>query len=164
MHTAMRLRWPSLASSSALVAWVDGLAAAVPQPAAPRPDLDMPASGEGAVSVHLGRGHFRLPARHLLPPIDRFARLAIGHEERLAGYVEASHGCTFHCRHCPVPTVYDGRIRLTQARSASTSGAAAPVLRPPMRGSPDHDRRFPVVAVVAATLRAGCHLGIVSGA
>lgn len=96
----------------ALVAWVDGLAAAVPQPAAPGADRDMAASEEGAVSVHLGRGGFRLPARHLLPPLDRYARLAIGDEERLAGYVEGSHGCTFRCRHCPVPTVYDGRIRI----------------------------------------------------
>lgn len=96
----------------ALVAWVDGLAAAVPQPAAPRPDREMPAGEEDAVSVHLGRGGFLLPARHLLPPLDRYARLAIGNEERLAGYVEGSHGCTFRCRHCPVPTVYDGRIRI----------------------------------------------------
>lgn len=84
----------------ALVAWVDGLAAGARQDEA------------GAVSVHLGRGGFRLPARHLLPPLERYARLAVGAEERLAGYVEGSHGCTFRCRHCPVPTVYDGRIRI----------------------------------------------------
>ena len=84
----------------ALVAWVDGLAGD---------------GGDGvpdAVSVHLGRGGFRLPARDLLPPLERYARLAVGAEERLAGYVEGSHGCTFRCRHCPVPTVYDGRIRV----------------------------------------------------
>jgi len=86
----------------ALVAWVDGLAAATPQPGG----VDDP------VSVHLGRGGFLLPARHLLAPLDRYARLAIGNEKRLAGYVEGSHGCTFRCRHCPVPTVYDGRIRI----------------------------------------------------
>ena len=96
----------------ALVAWVDGLAAADAQPAAPRPDADMPASEEGTVSVHLGRGGFLLPACHLLPPLDRYARLANGDEERLAGYVEGSHGCTFRCCHCPVRAVYDGRIRI----------------------------------------------------
>jgi len=106
-----------------LVAWVDGLAAAGARPdrgeadrgEADRepPDRDVAADEEvGAVSVHLGRGGFRLPARHLLPPLDRYARLAVGEEERLAGYVEGSHGCTFRCRHCPVPTVYDGRIRI----------------------------------------------------
>ena len=89
----------------ALVAWVDGLAASSPDAA--------PEDGDaGAVSVHLGRGGFLLPARELLPPLDRYARLAVGGEERLAGYVEGSHGCTFRCRHCPVPTIYDGRIRI----------------------------------------------------
>jgi hypothetical protein len=62
--------------------------------------------------VELGRGHFGLPARHMLPPLDRYARLAAFGEQRLAGYVEASHGCAHRCRHCPVPVVYDGRTRL----------------------------------------------------
>jgi radical SAM family protein len=26
--------------------------------------------------------------------------------------VEASHGCSHRCRHCPVPVVYDGRVRV----------------------------------------------------
>lgn len=85
----------------ALVAWVDEVASG----SGPGPEVD-------AVRVHLGRGGFRLPARHLLPPLDRYARLSVAGEERLAGSVEASHGCTFRCRHCPVPTVYDGRIRI----------------------------------------------------
>ena len=62
--------------------------------------------------VHLGRGSFELPARDLLPPLERYAHLAIDGEERLVGYVEASHGCVHRCRHCPVPAVYDGRIRI----------------------------------------------------
>jgi len=62
--------------------------------------------------VSLGRGRFDLPARDLLPPLDRYARLAVAGELRLAGYVEASHGCAHRCRHCPVPVVYDGRTRL----------------------------------------------------
>ena len=35
--------------------------------------------------------------------LERYARLAVGDEERLAGYVEASHGCAHRCRHCPSP-------------------------------------------------------------
>ena len=38
-------------------------------------------------------------------------------EERLVGYVEASHGCVHRCRHCPIPAVYDGRIRVVQAET-----------------------------------------------
>jgi radical SAM superfamily enzyme YgiQ (UPF0313 family) len=64
------------------------------------------------VSVELGRGRFSAPARQLLPPLGRYARLAVDAEERTVGYVEASHGCAHRCRHCPVPVVYDGRTRL----------------------------------------------------
>ncbi len=63
-------------------------------------------------TVQLGRHAFAVPARDLLPPLERYAHLAISGEERLVGYVEASHGCVHRCRHCPVPVVYDGRIRI----------------------------------------------------
>ncbi len=81
-----------------LLSWVDGLAAGT------RPGR--------STAVALGRGRFGLPARDLLPPLERYARLAVDGELRLAGYVEASHGCNHRCRHCPVPVVYDGRTRL----------------------------------------------------
>src|SRR3954451_6619249 len=79
----------------ALLAWVE-------DPAAAGPELD------------LGRHPFQLPARDLLPPLERYAHLALDGEERLVGYVEASHGCVHMCRHCPIPSVYDGRIRIVQ--------------------------------------------------
>ena len=86
----------------ALVAWVDGLQA------------DTRDSG---AELHLGkgRGRFHLPARDLLPPLERYARLAIDGEERLVGAVEATHGCRYECRHCPVPTVYGGAFRVVGA-------------------------------------------------
>ena len=65
--------------------------------------------------IQLGRHEFELPARDLLPPLERYAHLALDGEERLVGYVEASHGCVHRCRHCPVPPVYDGRIRIIGA-------------------------------------------------
>jgi radical SAM superfamily enzyme YgiQ (UPF0313 family) len=65
--------------------------------------------------IQLGRGTFDVPARDLLPPLDRYAHLRLGGEERVVGYVEASHGCVHMCRHCPLPTVYDGRIRIVGA-------------------------------------------------
>ena len=62
-------------------------------------------------TIQLARVRARVPARHLLPPLDRYARLAVDGEERLVGSVEASRGCSHRCRHCPVPVVYDGRVR-----------------------------------------------------
>lgn len=53
-----------------------------------------------------------LPARDLLPPLERYARLVQAGEEHLVASVEASRGCAHRCRHCPVPVVYDGRIRI----------------------------------------------------
>jgi len=63
------------------------------------------------VTVTLDRQKSIVPARHLLPSLDRYARLAWDGEERLVGYVEAATGCSHRCRHCPVPIVYAGRIR-----------------------------------------------------
>jgi radical SAM superfamily enzyme YgiQ (UPF0313 family) len=65
-------------------------------------------------AVVLDRLHFPLPARDLLPPLNRYTRLLVDGEERLTGYVEATRGCVHRCRHCPVPAVYDGRIRVWQ--------------------------------------------------
>src|SRR5262249_44763674 len=68
------------------------------------------------VLVQLGRGAGRTgaprPARDLLPPLDRYVRLAEGATTRLVGSVDASRGCAHRCRHCPVPVVYDGRVRV----------------------------------------------------
>ncbi|MDP8943649.1 MAG: CUAEP/CCAEP-tail radical SAM protein [Actinomycetota bacterium] len=84
----------------AFAAWVNGLAAGEP-------------AGARALepAIELGRAPFELPARDLLPPLERYAHLAVDGEERPVGYVEATHGCRHRCRHCPVPVVYDGLIR-----------------------------------------------------
>ncbi len=62
----------------------------------------------------ISNGMFLRPDRSSLPPLDRYARLAVGGDLRLAGYVEASHGCRHRCAHCPIPVVYDGRFRVVQ--------------------------------------------------
>ena len=90
----------------ALTAWVDELATT-------RAGV---VAGDQPI-IHLQRGSFDPPARELLPGLESYARLAVGGEERLVGYVEASHGCVHRCRHCPVPAVYDGRIRIVQAET-----------------------------------------------
>jgi len=92
-----------------LVAWVDGLARTAST-------NDSPAEAgpvrERAV-IDLGRHRpTGPPDRSGLPGLERYARLAVGGEERTAGYVEASRGCVHRCRHCPIPVVYDGRLRI----------------------------------------------------
>jgi radical SAM superfamily enzyme YgiQ (UPF0313 family) len=64
-----------------------------------------------STTISLERQPVGLPARHLLPPLDNYARLLWHGEERLVGYLEATSGCSHKCRHCPVPIVYSGRIR-----------------------------------------------------
>ena len=64
------------------------------------------------VSVELSRSNFEVPKRTTLPSLDRYARLEWQGESRLVGAVEASHGCRHRCRHCPIPVLYDGRLRV----------------------------------------------------
>jgi radical SAM superfamily enzyme YgiQ (UPF0313 family) len=90
----------------ALVSWIDGLAQGEATPGAAEQPV-----------IQLARGTFDPPARELLPGLRHYARLAVGAREHLVGYVEASHGCVHRCRHCPVPAIYDGRIRIVQART-----------------------------------------------
>ena len=64
------------------------------------PELLRWVAGEGAGPlIQLDRGAFGLPARDLHPPLEQYAHLALGGEERPVGYVEASHGCVHMCRH-----------------------------------------------------------------
>jgi radical SAM superfamily enzyme YgiQ (UPF0313 family) len=76
---------------SGLIAWLDG--------------------GDPGPGIQLARSDALLPVRALLPTLDRYTRLVIDGEERLVGSVEASRGCSHRCRHCPVPVVYNGRVR-----------------------------------------------------
>jgi hypothetical protein len=71
----------------------------------------------GSGCIDLARSEWHLPARHLLPPLEHYSHLEIGGDHRLAGYVEASRGCVHRCRHCPIPIVYDGRIRVDPVAS-----------------------------------------------
>ena len=61
---------------------------------------------------HLGRSEFVVLDRTGLPDLDAYARLETSGSTRLVGAVEASHGCRHRCRHCPIPAIYDGRIRV----------------------------------------------------
>lgn len=70
--------------------------------------------GDGETLPFLGRQQFLSPARHLLPPLERYSHLIWGDVRKLTGYVEASRGCAHKCLHCPIPAVYDGRVRIVQ--------------------------------------------------
>lgn len=63
-------------------------------------------------STSLAKTAFHVPARQLLPPLDRYARLSVDGTTRIAGYVEATHGCRHRCGHCPIPALYDGMFRV----------------------------------------------------
>jgi hypothetical protein len=116
MHTALRLALPVLREAEARrpglpiarfglyagVAHDDGTSAFPGEYLDP---LLAWAGGAGSAAA--------LPARDLLPPLDRYARLLHAGQEVLVGRVEAARGCPSRCRHCPVPVVYDGRTRVT---------------------------------------------------
>src|SRR5919201_3028662 len=85
-----------------------------------RLDRGQPAAGLGVQTadggeVFLGRQAFDLPRRDCLPPLERYARLDDGAQQKLAGYVEASRGCAHRCLHCPITPVYGGRLRIVPA-------------------------------------------------
>jgi hypothetical protein len=67
--------------------------------------------GDPGPAVQLGRLEARAPDRSLLPELGRYTHLAVAGELRPVGSVAASRGCSHRCRHCPVPVVYDGRVR-----------------------------------------------------
>lgn len=70
---------------------------------------------DSGVSNDLIKSTFLVPARDLLPPLDRYAKLESSGQERTVGYVEASHGCRHRCGHCPIPAIYDGLFRVVSA-------------------------------------------------
>jgi len=65
-----------------------------------------------AAMTRLDRLEFVVPDRRDLPPLERYARLRVGDDEKIVGATEASRGCRHLCRHCPVVPVYGGRFRI----------------------------------------------------
>lgn len=63
-------------------------------------------------TTSLANTSFLTPDRTGLPSYESYARLEWEGEARPAAAVEASHGCRHRCRHCPIPAVYDGRMRV----------------------------------------------------
>ncbi|MGC2239349.1 MAG: radical SAM protein [Acidimicrobiia bacterium] len=63
-------------------------------------------------TTNLANTPFLTPDRSGLSSYESYARLEWEGEARPAAAVEASHGCRHRCRHCPIPAVYDGRMRV----------------------------------------------------
>ena len=146
----------------ALVRWADEVAFSVPMHTATRlarqlaNDMDRPVRVFGLYAAQCldfadpVDWAAPLPVRDLLPPLDRYTRLAIGDEQRLVGSVVASRGCAHRCRHCPVPVVFDGRVvRLDQdavlADVAQLVEAGAQHISlgdPDFLNAPPHSRRI----------------------
>jgi len=74
-----------------------------------------PLSAQAEPLISTARQVFRTPDRRGLPALERYARLDLGNgEQRTVGYTEASRGCKYFCRHCPIVPVYQGRFRIVQ--------------------------------------------------
>ncbi|HSR44590.1 MAG TPA: radical SAM protein [Acidimicrobiia bacterium] len=56
------------------------------------------------------------PDRTGLAGLTEYVGVELGGERRVAGSTTASRGCRYRCRHCPVPTVYDGAFRVVDRR------------------------------------------------
>jgi len=73
------------------------------------------AADGSSATVSLGRQRFLTPQREGLPALQRYAYLTLHTgEQRVVGYTEASRGCLHLCRHCPIPPVYGGVLRIVQ--------------------------------------------------
>jgi radical SAM superfamily enzyme YgiQ (UPF0313 family) len=76
----------------------------------PSPELNG-VSFRGKISPPpLKRLNFAVPLHCSLPPLREYAHLERDNTRGVVGYVEASRGCSCHCRHCPIPSVYNGRF------------------------------------------------------
>src|SRR5207245_2029848 len=64
--------------------------------------------------ISLDRLQFLPPERSLLPPLSSYATLSVNGSTKRAGSTEASRGCKYLCRHCPVVPVYNGTFRIIQ--------------------------------------------------
>jgi radical SAM superfamily enzyme YgiQ (UPF0313 family) len=64
--------------------------------------------------ISLDRLQFIQPDRSQFPPLDSYASLMVDGEAKRAGSTEASRGCKYLCRHCPVVPIYNGVFRIVQ--------------------------------------------------
>lgn len=66
-----------------------------------------------AAEVSLRSPALAVPDHSHLPALTEYGRLRVGGEEKIVGSLSTTRGCPSRCLHCPVPVVYDGRVRPT---------------------------------------------------
>src|SRR6266852_4060405 len=64
--------------------------------------------------ISLDRLRFVTPERSYFPALASYATLSINGAIKTVGSTEASRGCKYLCRHCPVVPVYNGAFRIVQ--------------------------------------------------
>lgn len=70
---------------------------------------------QGQALVSMERQKFLVPERSSLPDLEEYAHLLLPDGRiRKAGYTEATRGCKYTCRHCPIVPIYNGRFRIVQ--------------------------------------------------
>ena len=70
---------------------------------------------QNRVMPNLARQEFVTPVRSLLPPLESYSKLIMPDQDRkLVGSTQTTRGCAHRCKHCPIPSVYEGRLRVVQ--------------------------------------------------
>jgi len=64
--------------------------------------------------ISLDRLRFVTPDRSQFPALSSYATLHLNGATKRVGSTEASRGCKYLCRHCPVVPVYKGAFRIVQ--------------------------------------------------
>jgi len=64
--------------------------------------------------ISLERLQFATPDRSQFPELSFYATLSLDGITKRVGSTEASRGCKYLCRHCPVVPVYNGTFRIVQ--------------------------------------------------
>jgi hopanoid C-3 methylase len=77
-------------------------------------DIDQIVRG-AVIHPYISRKHFRVPTRHLLPPLHKYPQLQVDKlcgGKQIVGATETARGCHHKCLYCSVFASYEGRVLL----------------------------------------------------
>ena len=91
-------------SEEALVSWIQKSRTSLNQTFSPDPIVS--------------KLDYLVPSREELPDLAKYVHLELPNgQHKLVGSVETSRGCKHHCRHCPLPAIYNGRFFIIPQRT-----------------------------------------------